>query len=35
LLGDPHQYWRIADDNPDDLAALEEPGRELRIPGVP
>lgn len=34
LLGDPHQYWRLADANPGDLDALEEPGRELRIPEV-
>lgn len=33
LLGDPHAYWRLADANPGDLAALEEPGRELDLPG--
>lgn len=33
LLGDPHAYWRLADANPGDLAALEEPGRELELPG--
>jgi nucleoid-associated protein YgaU len=32
LLGDPHQYWRIADANPGDLDGLEEPGRTLRLP---
>ena len=35
-LGDPHQFWRIADANPDaDLDALAEPGRTLGIPGRP
>ena len=30
---DPHQYWRIADANPDiDLQTLMEPGRVLNIP---
>lgn len=30
---DPHQYWRIADANPDiDLQELTEPGRVLNIP---
>ena len=33
-LGDPHQYWRIADANPDcDVDDLLEPGRTLQIPG--
>jgi nucleoid-associated protein YgaU len=35
-LDDPHQYWRIADANPElDLDALLEPGRQLKIPGRP
>jgi hypothetical protein len=33
LLGDPHQYWRIADANPGGLDGLEDPGRDLRLPG--
>lgn len=32
-LGDPYQYWRIADANPDlDLEHLTEPGTILSIP---
>ncbi len=35
-LGDPHQYWRIADANPGTaLADLCQPGRPLDIPGRP
>jgi nucleoid-associated protein YgaU len=35
-LGDPYQYWRIADANPDaDLEEILEPGRSLRIPRKP
>ena len=35
-LGDPYQYWRIADANPEvDLDRLVEPGRPLRIPRKP
>jgi nucleoid-associated protein YgaU len=33
FLGDPHQYWRLADANPAALDALEEPGRDLDVPG--
>jgi len=32
-LGDPHQFWRLADANPDsDLEQLVESGRRLGIP---
>jgi nucleoid-associated protein YgaU len=35
-LDDPHQYWRIADANPEvELEALLEPGRALKIPRRP
>ncbi|MFB9316978.1 hypothetical protein [Cryptosporangium minutisporangium] len=35
-LDDPHQFWLIADANPDsDLDALIEPGRTLGIPRRP
>lgn len=35
-LDDPHQFWLIADVNPDgDLNALMEPGRTLGIPRRP
>ena len=30
---DPHQYWRLADANPDcELTALAEAGRRLEVP---
>lgn len=33
-LGDPHQYWRIADANPAVAPEqLVEPGRSIDIPG--
>jgi hypothetical protein len=32
-LGDPHQFWRLADANPDsELEQLMESGRKLGIP---
>ena len=35
-LGDPHQYWRIADANTQaELDELQEPGRRLSIPERP
>jgi nucleoid-associated protein YgaU len=35
-LGDPHQYWRIADANPEvELEALLSPGRTVTIPERP
>jgi len=35
-MGDPHQYWRIADANADaELETLLEPGRTLAIPRRP
>ena len=35
-LEDPHQYWHIADANPEiELESLLEPGTELKIPRPP
>jgi nucleoid-associated protein YgaU len=35
-LEDPHQFWRIADANPDaGLEELVEPGRTVKIPRRP
>ena len=35
-LDDPHQYWLIADANPEhSLDALLEPGNDVKIPGPP
>jgi hypothetical protein len=35
-MGDPHQYWRIADANADvELETLLEPGRSLAVPRRP
>lgn len=33
---DPHQFWHIADANPEvGLEGLLEPGRDVKIPGPP